>query len=120
MCWGLKFVQNYCTLFAMHSLPNLFATQTIASSRQNLAAVISAAQEQPQIITRHDKPVAIVVSPEYFQNASGSASASGGFFSQLMQARQQFASTDNAGLKGRVPSRKSSWQRSNPFADSSE
>ncbi len=104
----------------MNRLVSPSATQTIASSRQNLAAVIAAAQEQPQIITRHDKPVAIVVSPEYFENASGSASAHGNFFSKLMQARQQFAPRDNAGLKGRVPSRKSSWQRSNPFADSSE
>ena len=39
---------------------------SIAQSRQQLSALIAAAQQQPQIITNRNKPVAVLVSAEYF------------------------------------------------------
>ena len=39
---------------------------SIAESRQHLSALIAAAQLQPQVITNRNKPVAVLVSADYF------------------------------------------------------
>jgi PHD/YefM family antitoxin component YafN of YafNO toxin-antitoxin module len=92
---------------------------TVAQSRQNLAALIAAAQDAPQVITRHDKPVAVMVSPDFFTRAQGVALDSNqSFFNQLMQARKQFPPSDDKGLPPQALKRRASWQRANPFVDS--
>ena len=61
---------------------------SIAQSRQQLAALIAAAQQTPQIITKRNKAVAVLVSADYFNRSEAAvAQSEGSFFNQLMQLR---------------------------------
>ncbi len=92
---------------------------SIAQSRQQLSALIAAAQQQPQIITNRNKPVAVLVSADYFQRSEAVVKPEAEtFYSQLLQLRETFAPQDDTGLAGRTPkSRQAVWQRTNAFAD---
>lgn len=92
---------------------------SIAQSRQQLSALIAAAQQQPQVISKRNKPVAVLVSVDYFartQAAAAPATEPEGFYRQLMQLRQSYAPDDDSGLPQRQ-ARQSAWQRANAFAD---
>jgi len=43
---------------------------SIAQSRQQLSALIAAAQQVPQVITKRSTPVAVLVSADYFTRCS--------------------------------------------------
>jgi prevent-host-death family protein len=92
---------------------------SIAQSRQQLSALIAAAQQQPQVITNRNKPVAVLVSPDYFARSESAVKPEAhGFYSQLLQLRQAHAPQDDAGLA--VPestSRALAWQRANAFSE---
>ncbi len=45
---------------------------SIAQSRQQLSALIAAAQQHPQVITKHNTPVAVLVSADYFARSEAS------------------------------------------------
>ncbi|WP_158558869.1 type II toxin-antitoxin system Phd/YefM family antitoxin [Rhodoferax lacus] len=94
---------------------------SIAQTRQQLSALIAAAQQQPQVITNRNKAVAVLVSADYFQHseAAGKPPAQS-FYSQLEQLRQTYAPEDDTGLAGaEAGTRSSAWQRANAFADPS-
>ena len=91
---------------------------SIAQSRQQLSALIAAAQQQPQIITNRNKPVAVLVSAEYFARSEAAVKpVDDSFFAQVQQLRETFPPQDDSGLA--VPetaARQSAWQRANGFA----
>ena len=91
---------------------------SIAQSRQQLSALIAAAQQQPQVITNRNKPVAVLVSAEYFARSEAAVKpVDDSFFAQVQQLRETFPPQDDSGLA--VPetaARQSAWQRANGFA----
>ncbi|MDP2368530.1 type II toxin-antitoxin system Phd/YefM family antitoxin [Rhodoferax sp.] len=92
---------------------------SVAQSRQQLSALIAAAQQQPQVITKRNAPVAVLVSADYFQRAEAAVKPGAEtFFSHLLQLRETFVPQDDTGLA--VPgtsSRQTAWERINAFAD---
>jgi prevent-host-death family protein len=93
---------------------------SIAQSRQQLSALIAAAQQQPQIITNRNTPVAVLVSAEYFARSQAAVKpVDDSFYAQLQQLRETFPPQDDTGLA--VPetaARQAAWQRANGFAGS--
>ena len=91
---------------------------SIAQSRQQLSALIAAAQQQPQIITNRNTPVAVLVSADYFARSEAAVKpVDDSFYAQLQQLRETFPPQDDSGLA--VPetaARQSAWQRANGFA----
>ena len=92
---------------------------SIAQSRQQLSALIAAAQQVPQVITKRSTPVAVLVSADYFrQSQTAIKPAADTFYSQLVQWRETYAPDDEAGLAipGAVTeARQAAWTRVNPF-----
>ncbi len=90
-------------------------TTSIAQTRQQLSAIIEAAQVAPQIITRHNAPVAVLVSPEYFNACTPIvATANAYFYDRLQQLRALHGPSDDTGLEVNSKT-KAAWQRKNPF-----
>ena len=91
---------------------------SVAQSRQQLSALIAAAQQQPQVITNRNKPVAVLVSAEYFARSEATVKpVDDSFYAQVQQLREAFPPQDDSGLA--VPetaARQSAWQRANAFA----
>jgi prevent-host-death family protein len=97
----------------------MFMSTSIAQSRQQLSALIAAAQQQPQVITNRAKPVAVLVSADYFARSEAAVQAPAeSFYSQVLQLRDAFAPQDDVGLgEPDAAARASAWQRANAFAD---
>jgi prevent-host-death family protein len=92
-------------------------TISIAQSRQHLSTLIAAAQQQPQVISKRNKPVAVLVSAEYFERTQVAASSTTlSFYDQLVHLREAFAPDDDSGLP-ESPLRQGTWQRANAFTD---
>jgi len=90
---------------------------SVAQSRQQLSALIAAAQQHPQVISKRNKPVAVLVSADYFERTQSAAvPAPDRFFGKLMQLRQTYAPQDDIGLPQNQP-RQADWQRANAFTD---
>jgi prevent-host-death family protein len=93
-------------------------TTSIAQSRQNLSSLIEAAQSAPQVITKRNKPVAVLVSADYFSRSEASIKPPpGDFYTRLMQIREAYPVADDQGLVGTKTKRKGSWTRPNEFVD---
>ena len=92
---------------------------SIAQSRQQLSALIAAAQQQPQVITNRNTPVAVLVSADYFQRSQAAVKpVTESFYNHLLQLRETFVMQDDTGLAGPEPTpRQTAWQRANAFAD---
>ncbi|MDO8277051.1 MAG: type II toxin-antitoxin system prevent-host-death family antitoxin [Burkholderiaceae bacterium] len=92
---------------------------SIAHSRQQLSALIAAAQLQPQVITNRNTPVAVLVSADYFQRSEAAVKpVAESLYSQVLQLREAFAPQDDTGFAGQEsPARHEAWQRTNPFVD---
>ena len=97
---------------------------SIAQSRQQLSSLIVAAQKTPQVITKHNAPIAVLVSAEYFTKSEAAIKpATEKIYSQLLALREAHPPADNTGIKAR-PSRArqskrhTSWARDNAFASS--
>ena len=92
---------------------------SIAQSRQQLSALIDAAQNAPQVITKRNAPVAVLVSAEYFKRTEVAAHSADSFYSSIMAARAAHLPTDELGLVagGAQATRAAAWTRSNSFAD---
>lgn len=93
---------------------------SIAQSRQQLSSLIALAQQQPQFITNRNKPVAVLVSADYFaRNPVAVPSATQCLFDRLQGVREKFAPQDDTGLDAAASSpRHTAWQRGNAFSDS--
>ena len=91
---------------------------SIAQSRQQLSALIAAAQQQPQVITNRNTPVAVLVSADYFQRSEAAVKpVAETFYNQLLRLRETYAPQDDTGLAGpQATTRASAWQRTNAFA----
>jgi prevent-host-death family protein len=91
---------------------------SIAQSRQQLSALIAAAQQQPQIITNRNTPVAVLVSAEYFARSEATVKPiEDSFYAQVQQLRETYPPQDDSGLV--VPetdARQAAWRRANAFA----
>ncbi len=88
---------------------------SIAESRKNLTALIVAAQETPQIITKRNQPVAVLISTHYFERSQLFVEpVKRSFYENLLELRKTHALDDNAGFE--TSSRAASWKRPNPFA----
>lgn len=92
---------------------------SIAQSRQQLSALIAAAQQQPQVITNRNTPVAVLVSADYFARSEAAVKpVAESLYSQLLQLRETFVMQDDTGLTGSEPAmRQAAWQRANAFTD---
>lgn len=94
---------------------------SIARSRQQLSALIAAAQQVPQVITKRNAPVAVLVSADYFRQSQAAIKpAAATFYSQLVQLREIYAPDDEGGLAmpgAATEARQADWNRANPFAD---
>ena len=92
-------------------------SMSIVQSRQQLSALIAAAQLQPQTITNRNKPVAVLVSADYYARSEATVKPEvEGFYSQWLLLREAFAPLDDTGL-GTVDAaaRPAAWQRENAF-----
>jgi prevent-host-death family protein len=108
---------------------------SIAQSRQQLAALIEAAQVVPQVITKRNTPVAVLVSTEYFKRTEAAGQRPVGFYDTLLALRDAYLLDDDSrGEAGKTdslclsvtpwrnsdldaPDRNASWQRENSFAN---
>lgn len=92
---------------------------SIAQSRQQLSALIAAAQQAPQVITNRNTPVAVLVSADYFARSEAAVKpVAESFYSQVLQLREAFPPQDDTGLVGAdAAARPSAWQRANAFSD---
>lgn len=92
---------------------------SIAQSRQQLSSLIALAQQQPQVITNRNKPVAVLVSAEYFAGHQAAAQTEAqSFFNRVQGLREKFAPQDNTGLGAAgSTARQTAWQRGNAFSD---
>lgn len=93
---------------------------SIAQSRQRMSELIEAAQHAPQVITKRNSPVAVLVSTDYFKRSEAAAKpATDSFFSQLVELRKRLPLDDDSGLA--LPTagqakRVVAWKRPNAFA----
>lgn len=92
---------------------------SIAQTRQQLSALIAAAQQQPQVITNRNTPVAVLVSAEYFARSEAAVKpVADSFYSQVLQLRETFPPQDDTGFAGPNPAaRQTAWQRANTFIE---
>lgn len=93
---------------------------SIAQSRQQLSSLIALAQQQPQFITNRNKPVAVLVSTDYFESHQAAApTGTPSLFDRVQSLREEFAPQDDTGLDAAASSpRQTTWQRGNTFSDS--
>lgn len=92
---------------------------SIAQSRQQLSSLIALAQQQPQFITNRNKPVAVLVSTDYFaRNQAAAQTDAQCLFDRVQGLREKFAPQDDTGLYVAESSpRQTAWQRGNAFSD---
>jgi prevent-host-death family protein len=91
---------------------------SITQSRQQLSSLIALAQQQPQVITSRNKPVAVLVSTDYFARNQVAAQTDGQcLFDRVQGLREKFAPQDETGLDAAASSqRQAAWQRGNTFS----
>jgi prevent-host-death family protein len=84
---------------------------SISQTRQQLSSLIALAQQQPQVITHRNKPVAVLVSTDYFAR-NQTAPHTGGqcLFDRVQGSREKYAPQDDAGLvAAEPPPRQGKW-----------
>lgn len=93
---------------------------SIAQSRQQLSTLIESAQSTPQVITKRNTPVAVLVSADYFKRTQLSAKTSGNYHSTLIALRSTYPPVDDVGIPNlsENSSRAAAWLRSNSFTES--
>ena len=92
---------------------------SIAQSRQQLSSLIALAQQQPQFITNRNKPVAVLVSTDYFASHQVAVQTQAlSLFDRVQGLREKFSPQDDTGLDAAsATARQTAWQRSNAFSD---
>jgi prevent-host-death family protein len=93
---------------------------SIAQSRQQLSALIDSAQSTPQVITKRNTPVAVLVSADYFKRTQVAAHNAGSYYSTLIALRSTYPPVDDVGITSLNESnaRATAWSRQNSFTDS--
>jgi prevent-host-death family protein len=94
-------------------------TISIAQTRQHLSALIVAAQQEPQIITNRNTPVAVLVSADYFRHSQAAVKREAAtLYNQILMLRENYMPIDNNGLSAlSSTTRQNAWVRDNPFTD---
>lgn len=94
---------------------------SIAQSRQQLSSLIALAQQQPQFITNRNKPVAVLVSADYFASHQATTQTEAqSLFDRVQGLREKFAPQDNTGLDAVTAApRQTAWHRGNAFSNAS-
>ncbi len=118
----------------VHNYQNM--STSIAQSRQQFAALVVAAQVTPQVITKRNTPVAVIVSANYFETTLALSLAdqatrnlsladqatrqirqpTASFYDKLMALRDAQMPLDEEGLC--LPNRMQNWTRWDAFGDS--
>jgi prevent-host-death family protein len=95
-------------------------SMSIAQSRQQLSALIDSAQSAPQVITKRNTPVAVLVSADYFKRTQVAALTAGSYYSTLIALRNTYPPVDDVGIPRLNDSnlRATAWSRRNSFTDS--
>jgi prevent-host-death family protein len=93
---------------------------SIAQSRQQLSALIDSAQSTPQVITKRNTPVAVLVSADYFKRTQLTALTSDSYYNTLIALRNTYPPVDDVGIPSlsENTSRAAAWLRSNSFTES--
>ena len=93
---------------------------SIAQSRQQLSTLIESAQSTPQVITKRNTPVAVLVSADYFKRTQSAANSAGSYYNSLIALRNTYPPVDDVGIPSlsENTSRSTTWSRPNTFADS--
>ena len=91
---------------------------SIAQSRQQLSSLIEAAQSTPQVITKRNTPVAVLVSADYFKRTETAAQSADNFYNTLIALRNTYAPEDDIGIPGVGATRAAVWKRANSFTES--
>lgn len=91
---------------------------SIAQSRQQLSSLIEAAQSTPQVITKRNTPVAVLVSADYFKRTETAAQSADSLYNTLMALRDTYPPVDNVGIPSMDATRAAAWTRANSFTDS--
>ncbi len=93
---------------------------SIAQSRKQLSALIESAQSTPQVITKRNTPVAVLVSADYFKRTQVAAQAAGSYYSTLLALRSTYPPVDDVGIPSisASTSRTAAWSRLNSFPES--
>ena len=93
---------------------------SIAQSRQHLSALIDSAQSTPQVITKRNTPVAVLVSADYFERTQLTAHTSDSLYNTLIALRRTYPPADDVGIPSlnESTSRAATWSRANSFTDS--
>lgn len=105
-------------------------SMSIAQTRQQLSAMIDLAQSTPQVITKHNTPIAVLVSTEYFNRTESAAYRAISFYNELLELRKTYEPQDDLGLPALGPrnlpksrqagdtANEGGWSRSNSFVKS--
>ncbi len=93
---------------------------SIAQSRQQLSALIDSAQSTPQVITKRNTPVAVLVSADYFKRTQLTAHTSHSYYETLIALRNTYPPEDDVGIPSlsENTSRSAAWSRPNSFTES--
>jgi prevent-host-death family protein len=93
---------------------------SIAQSRQQLSTLIESAQSTPQVITKRNTPVAVLVSADYFKRTQAAAQTAGNYYSTLIALRSAYPPVDDVGIPSlsENTSRSAAWSRPNSFTES--
>ena len=97
---------------------------SVSQSRRQFSSLISAAQQTPQVITKHNAPVAVLVSVDYFmQGKLAIKPATESFYSVLTGLSEAHPPVDNSGIgikppRGRQSKQPSESARDNAFVQS--
>jgi prevent-host-death family protein len=116
---GPMHFRDYAENVPVKSTQRSKMTMSIEQSRQQLSALIAAAQHQPQVITKRNTPVAVLVSADYFKRSEAAVTpVAENFYSQLLRLRDTYVLQDDSGLAGPTPfARETTWQRANASED---
>lgn len=108
----MHLMYNYCVHL------RCFMSISIAHSRQQLSSLIEAAQSVPQVITKRNTPVAVLVSADYFKRTETAAHSAESFYNTLLVLRDAYPPLDDVGIPSTGTTRLSTWTRANSFTDS--
>lgn len=95
---------------------------SIAQSRQQLSALIDLAQSEPQVIPRHNSPIGVLVSNEYYERTASIVLPTHSVYEYIMAVREMVGPLEDGDLETQsVLSQQSaptkSWTRPNSFLD---
>lgn len=93
---------------------------SIAQSRKQLSTLIESAQSTPQVITKRNTPVAVLVSADYFKRTQLTAHTSDNYYNTLITLRNTYPPVDDVGIPSlsENTTRAATWLRSNSFTES--